>query len=167
MNNQIVLENLKFMHEILFEQYKSQQEISLNMESKGTNIVIFSGVLIGLLISSFASLKGDVEFGNNLYLLISFSVISFVSSILFSLLVYISRFVSYEIDSDYFINECIKQESIDKIRATLSFDIGEKIDENYKINVKKRNYLSIAYLCFFAGTIFAMFFILMIFGKSI
>lgn len=145
------------IYEILNEQYQFNYQRTHDIESKAVNVVLFSGILLGLefnLVSNFYN-SALMNIGNFIYYLIAINSSFFISAILLGIFALIE--FRYDGDADIIpiIETCNEEYDIISQISNVVPIISVKMKQKDKQNEIKYRFLKSSFMLFLFGVIIA------------
>ena len=145
----------EIIYEILNNQYQFQWERTHDMESKAVNIVLFSGIILGLEFNLLSDLYNYEigSIGNSIYYLVAINSAFFISTILLGIVTLIESKYNGFSDFTSIIEMNNDPEKVTEIIPIAASKLTIIIKENEEKNGKKYRYLKSSFKTFLSGII--------------
>lgn len=146
--------NGNIIYEIKSDQHQLEWQRTRDIESKAVNIVLFSGVILGLEFNVLQSFYNSMLGTNtgSLYYLIALSSSLFISAILLGIVILTKSRHHCVADLMTIIDKCNEDdEKIDQMLSRASSKLSDNIKQNDEKNKLKSIYLTWSFITFFSG----------------
>jgi len=155
----------EIIYEILNNQYQFQWERTHDIESKAVNIVLFSGIILGLEFNLLSDLYNYEigSIGNSLYYLVAINSALFISTILLGIVTLIESKYNGLSDFTSIIEMSNGSEKVSQLLPIATSRLTLIIKENEEKNGKKYKYLQHSFKTFVSGIIIVIILFCLIF----